>query len=59
MRSGKTMMEYNGKDERGKQGKNAAKELGGQISFEDFFCNFEALFREIGTMYFIQSIVYR
>ena len=29
-----------------------------QISFEGFFGDFEALFREIGTMYVIQSIAY-
>ena len=29
-----------------------------QISFECFFGEFEALFREIGTMYVIQSIAH-
>ena len=29
-----------------------------QISFEDFFGDFEALFRETGTLYVIQSIAY-
>ena len=34
------------------------KLLGVQISFEGFLGDFEALFREIGTMYVIQSIAY-
>ena len=32
--------------------------LGVQISFEGVFGDFEALFREIGTMYLIQSIAH-
>ena len=32
--------------------------LGVQISFEGFFGDFEALFREIGTMYVIQNIAH-